>query len=102
MEFMVISIHTLLAPVGLSLKRGLMDLVSISACVRACVRNHILDMYGPILFILGTKTTNDGMPMHVILFHDAIKDGRLAAILVAKIPSVEHVLNHFSDMYLPI
>ena len=41
--------------------------------------------------------------MHIILFHDAIKDGRLAAILVVKKkPDVEHVLNHFSDMHLPM
>ena len=84
-----------------------MDLVSIfmcgRACVHVCVRNHISDMYGRILFVLGTKTTHDGIHMHIILFHDLIKDGRLAAILVVKKPThVEHVLNHFSDMHLLI
>ena len=40
-----------------------------------CVRNHIFDMYGPILFALGTKTTYDGIHMHIILFLDAMNDG---------------------------
>ena len=41
-------------------------------------------MYRSILFALSTNTTPDGIHMHIILFHDAIKDGRLAAILVVK------------------
>ena len=61
-----------------------MDLVSIFVSVRACVRIEILDMCGPILFVLGTKTTHEGMYVHIVLFVDAIKDGRLAAILVEK------------------
>ena len=72
--------------------------------MRACVRDHISDMYGPILFLLGTKATHDGIHMHIILFHDVIKDGQLAAILVVKkkTTDVEHVLNHFSDKHLPM
>ena len=70
-----------------------MDLVSIFVSVRACVRNHISVMYGPILFTLDTKTTHDGLHMHIVLFRNAIKDGRLADILVVKKPNVEHVLN---------
>ena len=91
-----------LLSVGLSLKQGLMDLVSIFVSVHACICNHISDMYGPILFVLGRRTTPDGVHMHIILFHDAIKDGRLVAILVVKTPSVEHILKHFSDMHLPM
>ena len=53
--------------------------------VIACVRNHISDMYGPILFVHGKKTRNYGIPTPIILFRDAIKDGRLAAIKVVKI-----------------
>ena len=45
------------------------------AFVHVWVRNHISDMYGPILFVLGTKTTRDGKHMRIILFRDAIKDG---------------------------
>ena len=41
-------------------------------------------MYGPILFVLGTKTTPDGIHTHTILFCNPIKDGRLASILVVK------------------
>ena len=37
-------------------------------CVLVYVRNHISDMYGPILFVLCTKTTHDGVHMHVVLF----------------------------------
>ena len=61
-------------------------------------------MYGPILFVLGTKTTHDGTHMHIILFRDAIKYCLPVAILVVKKqqPGVKHVLNHFSDMHLPI
>ena len=70
--------------------------------VRAFVHNHISDKYGPILFELGTKTTHDGPHKHVILFQDRIKDGRLVAILVLKKLDVEHVLNHFSDIHLPM
>ena len=43
--------------------------------VSACMCNHILDMYRPILSVLGTKKTYDGILMHLVLFHDAIKDG---------------------------
>ena len=68
--------------------------------VRACVHNHISDIYGPISFILCGKTTHDGIHMHIILFHGAIKDGRLAAILDVKIHGVEHFLNHFLKMHL--
>ena len=74
-----------------------MDLVLIFVSVPACVHNHISDMCGPILFLLGTKTTPDGIHRHLILFHDAIKDGRLVAILLLK-----SVPNHFSDMHGPI
>ena len=52
------------------------------ACV--CIHNHILDMYGPILFVLSTKTTHVWRHKHIILFRDAIKDGRLAATLVVQ------------------
>ena len=80
-----------------------MDLVAIFVCVHVCVRNHISDMYGLILFMLGTKTTHDSIQMDVIFFRHQIQDGRLAAILVGnKKTRVEHVLNHFSDMHLPI
>ena len=72
----------LLTPVGLSLKRGLMDLVSIFVSVHACVRNHISDVYRSILFVLGTETAHDGIHMHVNVFCDQIQDGRLVAILV--------------------
>ena len=90
----------LLAPVGLSLKRGLMDLVLIFVSVRL---QPYLGHVGPILFIFGTKTTHDVIHMHIILFHVAIKDGRLAAILVVKKrPGGEYVLNYYSDMHLPI
>ena len=41
-------------------------------------------MYGPILFILGTKTTHDWIRMHIILFRDAIKGGQLTAVLVVR------------------
>ena len=34
-----------------------------------------------------------------MFFRGQIQDGRLAAILVAKKPNVEHVLNHISDMH---
>ena len=40
--------------------------------------------------------------MYLTLFCDVIKDGRLEAILGVKKPDVEHVLNHFSDMHLPM
>ena len=72
-------------------------------CVYVCVRRHISDMYGPIIFVLGTKTTHDSAHMHIVLFLDAIK-----AILVVtppppqKNPGAEHILNHFSDMHLPM
>ena len=49
-----------------------------------CICNHISDMYGLILFVVGTKTTHDGVRMHIIFVRDTIKDGRLAAILVVK------------------
>ena len=48
-----------------------MDLVSIYVSMRACVhvRNHTVcvcaDMYGPILFLPGTRT-NGGIHMHII------------------------------------
>ena len=70
--------------------------------VHACVCNHISDMYGPISFVLGTKTKHDGLHKHIIFVHDAVKEGRLAAILIVENPHVEHVLNHLSDMHLPI
>ena len=44
-------------------------------CVRVCICNHILDMYRPILFVLGTKTTHDGIHTHNIFFRHQIKDG---------------------------
>ena len=45
--------------------------------VRACVHasatiSQTSDMYGLILFVLGTKTTHDGIHKHIILFHDAV------------------------------
>ena len=52
--------------------------------VRECVRTNIPDMYGPILFVLDTNTTHDGVHMHVIFYRHQIQDGRLAAILVVK------------------
>ena len=75
--------------------------------VRACVHasatiSQTSDMYGLILFVLGTKTTHDGIHKHIILFCDAIKDDWLVAIFVVKKSDVEHVHNHFSDMYLPM
>ena len=76
--------HALLAPIELTPQWGLMDLVSIFVSVCACIRKHILDMCGPISFVLGKKTTNDGIQKHIILFHDVIKDDQLAAILVVK------------------
>ena len=41
-------------------------------------------MNGPILFVLGTKIKHDGIHMHIILSCNAIKDGRLVAILDCK------------------
>ena len=63
-----------------------MDWVDSSVCasVHLSIRSHILDMYGPILFKLGKKTTRDGVHKHLILFRDLTKDSRLAAILVVK------------------
>ena len=58
--------------------------VSVRACVRVCVCSHISDKYGLILFILGRKTTHDGIHMHIVLSLNAIKVDRLAAILVVK------------------
>ena len=63
-------------------RNGDMDLVSIFVFVRSCIHNHISDMYGPILFVHGKNTKHDGMHMYIILFHDVIKDGRLASILL--------------------
>ena len=79
----------LLASVGLGLKRGASGFgldfrVRACVCVCACICNHISDMNGQILFVLGTNTTNDGIHMHIILLRDVIKDGRLVAILVVK------------------
>ena len=74
----------LLTPVGLSPKRRHGFGLNFRVCACVCVCNHISDIYGPILFVLCTQTTNDGVHMHVILFRDAIKDGRLAAFLVVK------------------
>ena len=65
--------------------------------LRKRVSNHFSEMYGPILFLLGTKTTHDGAHKHIILFHDAIKDGRLAAILL-----LQCVPNHVLDIHGPI
>ena len=48
-----------------------------------CVPNHFADMHGPILFKLATSTVQDGIYVNLTLFCDVIKDGRLAAILVA-------------------
>ena len=57
----------ILGLVGLCPKGGFMDLVLfLCLCVRVYVRNHISGMYGPILFVLGTKTTHDGIHMHII------------------------------------
>ena len=60
--------YILLAPVGFSPKWGLMDLVFIFVSMRACVRNHISEIYRPILSLLGKKTTHDGIHKHVIFF----------------------------------
>ena len=99
-------LFTLLAPVGLGPKQGLMYLVSIfvsvRACMRVCAHSLISDTYGPILFVLGTKTTDDGVHMHLIFFRHQIQYGRLAAILVVKKPNVKNVLNHISDKQLPM
>ena len=35
---------------------------------RVCVRIHVSDMYIPIIFVLGTKTTHDVIHMHIIFF----------------------------------
>ena len=75
---------------------------SMHACACVCIHNHNSDMYGPILFLLSRKITHVAIHMHIILFRDVIKDGRLEAILVVEKLGVEHVLNHFSDMYLPM
>ena len=53
--------------------------------VRACIRNHISDMSLWQVQIKLVNTTHDGIHMHIILFYDAIKYGRLAGILVSKI-----------------
>ena len=51
----------------------------------ACVHPEpISDIYGPILFVLGKKTTNESVHMHVILFRHQIQFGQLVDILVAK------------------
>ena len=69
--------------------------------VSACMRPQpSLGLVLPILFVLGTKTANDGIHMHVICFRHQFQDGRLPAILVVKKPNLEHVLNYFSDMHL--
>ena len=79
--------------------------VRVCVCACMCVHNHISDLSGPILFVLDTKTTRDGM-VYVCtscFFRHLIQDGRLAAIFVEKKkPGVKHILNHFSDMHLPM
>ena len=56
-------------------ERGELALVAILFI--KCVTNHFSDMHGPILFKLGTSTANDGIHMHITLFCDLIKDGRM-------------------------
>ena len=76
--------NMLLAPVGLGLKEWLMNFVLIFVSVLACVHSHISDVFGPILFIRAAKPPHHCIHKHIILFCDAIKDGRLTAILVVK------------------
>ena len=47
---------------------------------------------------------NDGLHMPDDFFRDQIQDGQLVAILIVKKtkPGIKHVLNHFSDMHLPM
>ena len=42
-----------------------------------CVPNHFSAMHGLILFKLGTSTVPDGIYVHLTLFCEMIKDGRL-------------------------
>ena len=54
--------------------------------VPACVRDHISDLYGPILFIFGKKTTHYGIHIYArnFFFRYQIPVGQLAAILLVK------------------
>ncbi len=61
------------------------------------VLNHFSDMHLLILLKLCTQIRNDGLHMHIILFRDQIKDGRLVAILL-----LNRVPNHFLNMHGPI
>ena len=81
-------------PLDLVRNGGLLYGFGLDFHVHVCVRNHISDMYGPILFVLVTKTTHDA---RLLFFRDQIQDGRLAAIFLLKC-----VPNHFSDMHDPI
>ena len=47
---------------------------------RVC--NHLLDMHDPILFKHGTSTVHNNIHLHLTLFCDPFKDGRLVAISV--------------------
>ena len=77
----IISLHWTSAEIG---AYGFGFDFGVRAGVHACVRNHILDKYGLILFVLGTKTTHDGIHMHIIFFRHQIQDGQLGSIFVIK------------------
>ena len=65
------------------------------------VLNHFSDNNLPILFKLGTQIKNDGFHTHIIFFRDQIEERWLSGgHFSCKNPDIEHVLTHFSDMYL--
>ena len=62
-------------------------------------------MYGQILFKLDTSTADYKYtlaPYYILPSDQRWLTGTLAAILVVEKPCVEHILNHFSDVHLPI
>ena len=71
-----------------------------------CVPNNFSDIHGPILFKLGTSTVHDGIHVYLTLFCNLIEDGQLVDwwpfSWLKNQPGIEHVLNDFTDMLLPI
>ena len=68
--------------------------------MHAYIHNHISNMCGPIVFVLGTTTTHYGVYRHVICFDRRTKVDDWRHFVKKHKPGVEHILNPFSDMHL--